>query len=105
MRGNAVKFSSPQPNDFGNILKQKVDAYFADHVLSKKANGEMILKSAFYLGGYFWIYALAVFGHFSPFTHLVFAALLGVFTAGIGFNIGHDALHGAYSNRKWINTL
>lgn len=32
-------------------------------------------------------------------------ALLGLLVAGIGFNVGHDALHGAYSSRSWVNEL
>lgn len=36
---------------------------------------------------------------------LVLAASLGLATAGIGMNIQHDAGHGAYSERGWVNRV
>jgi linoleoyl-CoA desaturase len=30
---------------------------------------------------------------------------LGLLMAGVGFNVGHDALHGAYSAKPWVNRL
>ena len=31
--------------------------------------------------------------------------LLGAAMAAVGFNITHDANHGAFSNKKWINVI
>lgn len=36
---------------------------------------------------------------------LALAMVLGVFAAGIGFNVSHDALHGAFSSRGWVNRI
>ena len=33
------------------------------------------------------------------------ALLLGVICGLIGFNIGHDAIHGGYSTKGWVNNL
>jgi len=100
-----VKFLSAESGDFSHVLKQRVDAYFQTNNLSKNANTEMVLKTAFYLGSYVGTYFLIVFGHFSLGTNLLLVILMGLLTSGIGFNIGHDAIHGAYSKWPWLNQV
>jgi linoleoyl-CoA desaturase len=36
---------------------------------------------------------------------IALCALLGFILASIGFNIMHDACHGSYSSRKWVNDI
>src|SRR4029079_14606526 len=50
-------------------------------------------------------YALILSGRFSALAMLPLAVAMGVGLAGIGFSISHDALHGAYSSRPWVNRL
>ncbi len=100
-----VQFARNIESDFGATLKSRVDHYFESRGISRKANIEMALKTVFYLTGFFSLYAVLVFGNVSPWLALIFAMLLGAFTAGIGFNISHDALHGAYSEHRWLNNL
>lgn len=64
----------------------------------------MMVKTAFFLGGTLSLYLLILFGGFSPLTMLFMATALGVFSALIGFNVCHDALHGSYSSNQFVNT-
>ncbi|MGB0525825.1 MAG: fatty acid desaturase family protein, partial [Flammeovirgaceae bacterium] len=59
--------------------------------------------SFFFGGGCILFYSLIIFGGFNVYTMWLFAAILGFFCACIGFNISHDAIHGAYSSKHWVN--
>lgn len=65
----------------------------------------MHLKTLFYVVGWVSLYVAVVSQNFSDPVMLLMMACLGVFVAGIGFNIGHDAIHGSYSSSKTINKL
>ena len=100
-----IVYTSQNYADFAKVLKKRVETYFQDNGFSKKCNNLMILKSIFYLGGYVTLYCLLIFGGFSEWGMLSLALLLGFFTSGIGFNVGHDAVHGAYSANPLVNKV
>jgi linoleoyl-CoA desaturase len=99
------KFVNKSQKDFVIELNRKVDEYFKKNNLSKSANGFMIFKTVFHLS--FWIgtYLLLVLGQFDAPINYVLWAILGFFMAMVTVNIGHDAIHGAYSNNRRINNL
>jgi linoleoyl-CoA desaturase len=86
-------------------LRRAVDEYFSRARVSKHADWRMVAKSAFFLGGSALLIALLMSGVMNAWLALVVTAVLGVMLAGIGFNVGHDAIHGAYSSRPWINRV
>ena len=91
--------------DFVKEVKERVAAYFQDRGISDKANAAMVLKTVLLLAFTFGCYGLLYTGWFGPWAMLGLAILMGVGWAGIGFGIGHDAIHGAYSKRGWVNRL
>jgi linoleoyl-CoA desaturase len=86
-------------------LRRRVDAYFEETGKSKNDNAFMIFKSVFWGGGTIVIWSLMLFAGFDPWVAWGLSALFGFFMAGVGFNIGHDAIHGSYSKKKWVNDL
>ncbi|CCH02413.1 linoleoyl-CoA desaturase [Fibrella aestuarina BUZ 2] len=98
-----LKFSATGRSPFFATLRERVDAYFAGKALSPHANGAMWAKAVFFLAGYVLLYALLISGQFGVWPMLGFAIGLGVFAACIGFNVSHDALHGAFSAIPWVN--
>ena len=90
---------------FHGELRRRVDAYFEERGLSKAANAAMVSKTIFWLTFTWGAWALTL-SQIVPFPYsiLVWAAQ-GFGFACIGFNIGHDAIHGAYSEKKWVNRL
>ncbi len=86
-------------------LKVRVGEYFASRQLSIKANAGMVAKTVILVSLLLGSYVAILFGGFSRLEMLALAALMGVGVAGIGFSVAHDALHGAYSHRPWINRL
>lgn len=100
-----VTFNNKNSSDFATVLKQRVDAYFQAGNISKYANAHMVMKTVFYFGGWLGIATLVLSGHFSGPVLLLMMITLGAFAAGIGFNIGHDAIHGSYSADPRVNQI
>jgi linoleoyl-CoA desaturase len=89
---------------FRKELNRRVDAYFKAKNLSRRDNPAMYLKTAIILG---WVAAAWMFVLFGPpviWMKAIGCVLLGGGIAGVGFSVGHDANHGAYSSRSWLNS-
>ena len=86
-------------------LRRRVDAYMQQHGIRPRDCWQMYLKSAILLGTAAASYTLLVFFASTWWQALPLSLLLGLAVAGIGFNIMHDAGHGAYSKHPWINKL
>ncbi len=103
MKG-AVKFNPNEQPEFIIELRQRVRTYFNENKLSTHANLNMVIKTVFMLAIYLVPIAIFIFGDVESFA-LSFAlwGLMGFGMAGIGMSVMHDANHGAYSKRKWVN--
>jgi linoleoyl-CoA desaturase len=102
---SALKFASKN-RDFVATLNKRVSEYFRTNNIAKHGNNEMFVKTIFMFMLYFVPYTLivteAVSGVFGLLA-LVVAMALGL--AGIGLSVMHDANHGAYSKKTWVNNL
>ncbi len=105
LRTPKVSFASSAGARFVEEVKERVAAYFATKGISQGADASMFLKTLVLLGVTFGSYALILSNRFSPWQMLGLCVLMGLGVAGIGFGIAHDALHGAYSTRPWVNKL
>ncbi|WP_194774460.1 fatty acid desaturase family protein [Pararhodonellum marinum] len=99
----SLKFVDNQNSQFFSTARKRVDEYFRTNELSKKANLSMVTKTVVYLTSFVGLYALIILEVFPLMVSLFLAIALGMTMAFIGFNICHDALHGAYSSRAWVN--
>ena len=90
---------------FYQSLKQAVDGYFIDKNLKKTGNYQLYIKTLVLVPAALALYVSLLHFHFAPIVGIVLSALLGFILASIGFNIMHDACHGAYSSKKWVNEL
>jgi len=100
-----LKFIDKEGSQFFATVKKNVDQYFKENNLSKNANALMIFKSIFFFGGVWILYGLILSNQFSLGVMLILAMLLGFFKAASAFNISHDAMHGSYSSKEWVNNL
>jgi len=98
-----IRFQNRNRSLFFPTVRKRVDAYFKENNIPKHANGEMYFKTVFFVGIALALYALILSGQFSAWQMFGLAGLLGAFQAFIGFNVTHDAIHGAYSTNKWLN--
>jgi linoleoyl-CoA desaturase len=99
----ALKFAAAPGASFYATLRQRVDAHFTSRQLSRHANGAMWAKTALLLASFLALYGLLLWGPFGPLPRLALAGLLGACNAFIGFNVCHDALHGAFSANPRVN--
>ena len=102
-RGRRLKFG--QGNDFHRELRRRVDEFFRSTGRKQRDCWQMYLKTAIFLASFVASYGLLVFVAETWWQAWPLTILLGLVSAGIGFNIQHDGGHHAYSSRPWINKL
>src|SRR5262249_21586250 len=90
---------------FHEALGEGVDGSFRATGRSPRDCWQMYVKAAVLFVGFVATYALLVFAARTWVQALPLAILLGLFIAGIGFNVQHDGGHQAYSRSRWVNTL
>ncbi len=100
-----IHFERKSAVDFYQVLSKRVEDYFKNNNLSKHANANMVAKSIFILTVFVLSYVGILSNMFSLGIVLLFFAINGFFAALIGFNISHDAVHGAYSSNKTLNRI
>lgn len=101
-----AKFSfNNKNNEFFISLKKDVDNYFITNNIDKTGDWRLYLKTAILLVTAILTYTILVFYTPPAIVALPLCVLLGLTFAGIGFNIMHDANHGAYSNNKNLNFI
>jgi linoleoyl-CoA desaturase len=98
-----LKFKNTDRSAFLPTLKERVDHFFRERNASRHANPFMIFKTVFFLSLAAALYIVIVTSVIPLFFQLIAAILLGMTMAFIGFNVCHDALHGAYSSNKKVN--
>ena len=104
---NSIRFTGKDVNEkqFSAALKKNVNAYFKSHNLSTKANGAMILKTFLLVALYVIPFVLILTVPMNSWLALLCTGVMGIGIAGVGMGVMHDAAHGAYSNKKWVNDL
>ena len=93
---NAVFFQS---------LKADVDQYFTKNGIGKTGDWRLYLKTIILIPAAIAIYMVLLTVHLTVWQGIALSAALGFALSGIGFNIMHDACHGSYSTKKWVNEL
>ena len=88
---------------FWKTLHHEVNAYFIKRKISPKATAAMYFKAAFFIFMTIAVYLLIIYGRFSTFAILGLVVFLALLVAGVGFNVSHEAMHGAFSKNSKIN--
>jgi linoleoyl-CoA desaturase len=103
MRDIKVKFNNQKNKDFVSDLRSEVNAYFTENNISQKANRKMVIKTVSMFAIAFVPYFLILFAGLPGWADLILSGVIGLGFAGIGFSVGHDALHGSYSSNPKVN--
>src|SRR4051812_20450524 len=102
---NTLNFANTR-RDFSATLNKRVSEYFKTNNIDRNANSEMVIKTIFMFSLYFIPYGLILSGIVtSGLALLALVIVMGFGLAGIGLSIMHDANHGAYSKKAWVNNL
>ena len=100
-----IKFVSKNSKEieFSKELRKRVRAYFNDEKIATHGGFKMYLKSIVMLALYLIPFIILLTVGLSPWLMLLMVVLMGIGEAGIGMSVMHDAAHGSYSNKSWIN--
>jgi linoleoyl-CoA desaturase len=92
--------------DFSSTINKRVNAYFKTHGISHYGNSEMVMKTIVMFLLYFVPYILIISGWIaSPILLVLLVIIMSLGLSGIGLSVMHDANHGAYSKKTWINKV
>jgi len=99
-----IKFSQKLGRDFNSTLNKRVRAYFKENNISRYANTNMKIKTVFMILLYFIPLGLLISGLIQTVWIVgLMYLIMGFGMSGIGLSIMHDANHGAYSKKEWVN--
>ncbi|MEM9326980.1 MAG: acyl-CoA desaturase [Bacteroidota bacterium] len=106
MELTTFRFSNNTQADFSQTLKQRVNDYFKSNNLNRHGGSKIIWKTIVMIMLLLVPYLLMV-GGYAPNLWVFFLlwTLMGIGTAGLGLNVMHDAIHGAYSKNSKINRV
>ncbi len=99
-----VTFNNKSPFFFTDV-KRAVDTYFLENKIKKTGNVHLYIKTIVLIPAAIVLYLLLLTVSFPFWLSLMMCGMLGFVLASIGFNIMHDACHGSYSSKKWVNEL
>lgn len=104
MQVPSVKFNPNDRPEFIKDLRKKVNNHFTENNISKFANTTMKIKTIFMISLYLIPLGFVLSGTLS--NHwIIFGAfmLMSLGMSGIGLSVMHDANHGSYSKKAWVN--
>jgi linoleoyl-CoA desaturase len=99
-----VSFNN-KDNSFYQDLKSSVENYFNTHHLKKTGNWKLYSKALVLVPAAIGLYLILLFSHISLIPGILLSGLFGFVLASIGFNVMHDACHGSYSRKPWVNNI
>lgn len=101
--GRSLRFT--QRRNFQKTLNERINAYLRDNNITGRDVPAMYIKTAVVLAWWLGTYLLLLLGHFAPLVNVILCLVWAMAIASVGFNVMHDANHGAYSNNPRINKL
>src|SRR6266487_4094480 len=90
-------------NIFFTALKAEVEQYFRQQKIKKTGNWKLYIKTGVLIPSAIGLYTSLLLFPIPPLSALLLCAILGFVLSSIGFNVMHDACHGSYSSKKWVN--
>lgn len=102
-----LKFVSDdlKQKEFAIAIRKNVNTYFKEKGISSKGNIKMVIKAIIMLSIYIAPFIVLLTVQLNIGAALLLVILMGIGEAGIGMSVMHDAGHGAFSNKKWVNNM
>ena len=105
MRKIHPTFSLRNQENFFKILNKRVRTYFKENNLKKTGNWKLWLKTLIMFSLYCIPYFILLLLPIPGWLQFIMVIIMGIGMAGIGMNIMHDANHGSYSSKEWVNKI
>jgi linoleoyl-CoA desaturase len=103
----SIKFvcSDARQKQFSAAVRKNVNDYFRDNKISIKGNLRLAIQTIIMLSLYIVPIVLIFTVPMNAWVALLMTALSGTGMAGVGMCVMHDAVHGSYSSKEWINKI
>ncbi len=107
LKQQTIKFNNddPKSKEFIQVLNFRVNEFFKQNGISRKGNFQIHLKTIITFTSYLLSFLYIILFEPKGLAALAPVALMGVSMAGAWLNVIHDAIHGAYSKNKVVNTI
>jgi linoleoyl-CoA desaturase len=104
---SATKFVSADSHQktFAAAVRKNVNDYFRENGISTKGNAALAIQTAIMLSAYIVPFVLIFIIPMNAWVIMGLTVLMGLGLAGIGMCVMHDAVHGSYSKKEWVNKL
>ena len=99
-----IKFDNSSRTFFQSV-KNSVDEYFSNNQLRKTGNWKLYAKALILIPFSISLYFYMILGDYGVIIGIFLSILLALSLVCIAFNVMHDACHGSYSGKKWVNEL
>ena len=102
-----IKFISTDKNhkQFAAAVRKNVNDYFKERGLTTKGKLPLTIQTISMLSFYIVPFVLLMTVPLPGFVDIIFTIIMGVGMAGIGMCVMHDAVHGSFSTKPWVNRL
>lgn len=100
-----ITFSRIDSTNFFKTLNKRVNAYFKENKVSRNGNWKLHFKTVVMFSLFLTPYFLLLTLNLPGWSQILLTIVMGVGMAGVGMNVMHDANHGSYSSKKWINKV
>jgi linoleoyl-CoA desaturase len=90
---------------FYQAIQKAASEYFKSHQLKPTGNWILYRKALFLVTLALFLYIFLLTGNYNSLTGIILSVVLGLTLSGIATNVMHDACHGSFSSKKWINEL
>ena len=97
--------SDKHQKEFAIAVRKNVNNYFKEKGISTKGNLPMVIQTIAMLAVYIIPFVLILTVSMNAWIAMLMAVLMGVGMAGIGMCVMHDAVHGSYSRKEWVNKI
>jgi len=100
-----ASFTNNEAGNFVRELNRRVNEYFLKNGISKHANTWMVFKIIICFSLYISLYAVIMLDIIPPVYLVLIIFLFGLSCALLGFNVAHDASHGALFSSRSLNLI
>ncbi len=102
-----IKFVSHDnwQKQFAAAVRKNVNEYFRENRISIKGNLFLVIQTITMLSAYIIPFVLIFAVPMAAWVAMILVIVMGIGMAGIGMCVMHDAIHGSYSDKKWVNKI
>jgi linoleoyl-CoA desaturase len=107
MKQTTIKFvnKNEEEHQFAIVLRKNVSEYFKVNNLSTKGNLTLAMQTIVMISLYLAPFILILTVPMSGAMAILMTVIMGIGVAGVGMCVMHDAIHGSFSHKVWLNKL